>query len=81
MGQPGLVHIMGIGRVAIGQEHRAFGVGEPQCLFDVLGPSAFEEGETHFVQLTIDRPEIRCFELARFAASGLDRGLVHGLDP
>jgi len=38
-------------------------------------------GEADLVTLAIDGPELAPPSFARAAAAGLDRGLIHGLDP
>ena len=80
VGDPGLGRVVGIGAVAVGEQHRALGWLEPQGLFDMLGPAAVEEREAHLVELAVHRPEVRPLHLARPHPPRLDRGLVHGLD-
>src|SRR6266568_3200675 len=80
VGQPCLVRVVGVGAVAVREQDGSLGMRETQRLLYVFSPATLEERETHFVQLAIDGPEVRCLELSRFALPRLDRRLVHGLD-
>src|SRR5665213_3483808 len=57
----------------------AAGPGWTERFFYMLGRPARVIEETDLILLAVDRPEIRRFHLARPRASGLDRGLIHGL--
>lgn len=52
-----------------------------QSLRNVLAAAPLVIGETDLVMLAIDRPEVAALHLARAGPAGLDRGLVHRLDP
>jgi hypothetical protein len=80
VGQPGLLRVVLIGGIAVGEQHAALDRRQAQRLFDVFYPATFEEREADFIQFAIDRPEVRRLQLSRSGASGLDRGFVHGLD-
>jgi len=80
VGQPGLLRVVLIGGVAVGEQDTALDRRQAQRLLDMLYPATLEEGEADFVQFAIDRPEVRGLQFPRSGASGLDRRLVHGLD-
>ena len=58
MGDASLGRVVRIGAVAIGEQHRALAMVQPQGLFDVLRPAAFEEREAHLIVFAVHRPEV-----------------------
>ncbi|EXI65328.1 MAG: hypothetical protein AW08_03247 [Candidatus Accumulibacter adjunctus] len=81
MSDPGLRRVVGIGVVAIRQQHRPLGRRQPQRRLDVLDLAALEEGKTDLVAFPMDWPEIASLQLPGHALSGLDRRFIHCLDP
>jgi len=82
MREPALLRVAFVGPVAIGEQYRPLrGRVGAQGLRDVLAATTLVIGEADLVTLAIDGPEVAPLHLARAAAAGLDRGLVHGLDP
>ena len=80
MGNAGDLGIALIGGIAVGEQRAIFHHGHAQYLVHMFGAAGFAKGKADLVAFAIDRPEIALFHLALAVPSGLDRGLVHGLD-
>jgi hypothetical protein len=81
VGQSGLFRIALVSGVAVGQRHRSGSLGQAQCGADVVMTAREVEREAHLVELAVEPPEVAGIHLAVPGTAGLDRGLIHGLDP
>ena len=57
--QPGLLRVVLIGGIAVGEQDATLDGRQTQGLLDVFDPAALEERETNLVQFAINRPEVQ----------------------